>query len=392
MAFWQPGAAAPGLTLDRGSGLDKDVAAPVIDRKRLAHLPIQRQRAALPIYSHKRELLYAVETFRVVIVVGETGSGKTTQLPQYLHEAGWTENGMAVCCTQPRRVAAVSVANRVAEEMGVPIGSTVGYAVRFGEKRSRDGSTKLVFCTEGLLLREMMLDPLLSRYSVVILDEAHERTLHTDLLFGLLRKIMQRRPTLRLIVSSATLDAERFREFFDDVHTKEAAVSTIISVQGRQHPVDVLYSMQPVADYLRGAVDTALTIHRHEPPGDILIFMPGGEEVDAVVRVLKSEAPRTVCPLPLYAALPQATQNAVFAPAPSGCRRVIVATAIAETSITFGGVRFVIDPCLARIPFYDTTTGVESLVTIPASKASAAQVRFSLSRWGGVCPPSVKSD
>eukprot|EP01084_Bolivina_argentea_P225909 381677_1 len=361
--FWASGAPGPSLQLDRSTG-----PSIAVDKGRLAHLPIREQRAALPVASYRLAILHAVETKRCLVVVGETGSGKTTQIPQYLYEAGWTAGGRCVVCTQPRRLAAVSVAERVAQEMGVKVGEEVGYAVRFGEKRSRDPtSTRLLFCTEGMLLREMMLDPLLSRHSVVMLDEAHERTVYTDLLFGLIRKVMRRRPGLRLIVSSACLDAEAFRDFFNF----GPETSTILTVQGRQHSVDVLYSTQPVPNYMTAAVETVIKIHKMESPGDMLVFMPGQEEVDSVVRTLKDEAPRTISAIPLYASLPQSLQSAVFKPPPAGSRKVIVATSIAETSITLCGVCFVIDPCLARMPFFDA--GVQALVTIPASKASTVQ-------------------
>ncbi|KAG5186966.1 P-loop containing nucleoside triphosphate hydrolase protein [Tribonema minus] len=346
MAFWKPGTAGPGFVQERGG----DAEAPVLVDPKLSHLPLSKQRQALPIYQYHRSLLYALETHRTLVIVGETGSGKTTQVPQYLHQAGWTAGGRAVVCTQPRRVAAVTVAARVAQEMGVELGEEVGYAVRFDEKCSKEvGRTALKFVTDGLLIREMMLDPLLSRYSVVMLDEAHERTVHNDILFGLLKKVMRQRSDLRLIVASATLDAEEFRDFFETADKEgDKLTATILSVQGRQHPVDILYLEAPADNYVRAAAEAALSIHETEPPGDILIFMPGAEEIDTV-------------------------QMAVFEPAKPGIRKVIVATNVAETSITLDGVKYVVDPCFVRLPFYDPATGVESLVTTVTSKASATQ-------------------
>jgi ATP-dependent RNA helicase DDX35 len=306
--MWKPGTAAPGIAVERATAAE----APLLVNNRLEHLPLSRQRAALPIYSHHRALLHALETHRTLIIVGETGCGKTTQVPQYLHQAGWTAGGRAVVCTQPRRVAAVTVAARVAEEMGVVLGEEVGYAVRFDEKCSPIvGRTALKFVTDGLLLREMMLDPLLSRYSVVMLDEAHERTVHNDVLFGLLKKVMRRRADLRLIVASATLDAEEFRSFFETAAGAGAKpTATILSVQGRQHPVDILYAEEPISNYVRGAAEAVLSLHSSEPPGDILVFMPGAEEIDTVVGMLResADAGRGLVALPLHSSLPRAAQ------------------------------------------------------------------------------------
>ncbi|CAM9913588.1 unnamed protein product, partial [Laminaria digitata] len=315
------------------------------------------------------------------------------QIPQYLHEAGWTAFNHAVVCTQPRRVAAYTVATRVAEEMGSQLGETVGYAVRFD---SRVGpQTKVKFCTDGMLLREMMMDPLLTAYSVVMLDEAHERTIYNDILFGLLKKIMRKRKELRIIVASATLDAEQFREFFETNRTKSpiANTATILSIQGRQHPVDVLYTEKPVSDYVRAAVDAALSVHSTEPVGDILIFLPGAEEIDAAVEMLREHAPQQsgssgrwgnsttgagggggpLQALPFYSALPLNVQMKVFEPTRHGVRRVVVATTIAETSVTIDGIRYVIDPGFVRLPFYNPAQGFGALLTTLTSKASAKQ-------------------
>ncbi|CAN0108590.1 unnamed protein product, partial [Phaeothamnion confervicola] len=263
-AFWKPGAPAPGIGLDRGSG-----DLPVVDTH-LAALPIFEQRRRLPVSRHRKALLWALERHRAVIVVGETGSGKTTQIPQYLHEAGWTAGGRAVVCTQPRRVAAASVATRVAQETETALGGLVGYSVRFEDRTSPE--TRIKFVTDGTLLREMMRDPLLSRYSVVMLDEAHERTVYNDVLFGLLKKVMRRRKNLRVIVASATLDAEEFRDFFeikphDGTGGRGASgtdvdpTAVILSIQGRQFPVDNLYMEEPAENYIDAAVDAVLAIH-----------------------------------------------------------------------------------------------------------------------------------
>ncbi|CAM9160360.1 unnamed protein product [Choristocarpus tenellus] len=387
MAFWKPGSLGPGL----GGGERGEETVHVIG-KSLAHLPLTAQRKALPIHRHRRSLLYALEKYRTIIIVGETGCGKTTQIPQYLHEAGWTAGNRAVVCTQPRRVAALTVAARVAEEMGARMGEEVGYAVRFDIRAG--ARTKVKFCTDGMLFREMMLDPLLSAYSVVMLDEAHERTIYNDILFGLLKKVMRKRKELRVIVASATLDAEEFLEFFetDRSNNGEGNTATIMSIVGRQHPVDVLYAQKPVSNYIQAAVDTALAIHASEPVGDILIFLPGAEEIDAAVEMLRDQAPQSMGTrqfstrgkggtggggplqvLPLYSALPVKMQMKVFEKSPQGARRVVVATTIAETSVTIDGIRYVVDPGFVRLPFYDPAQGFGTLLTTVTSKASAKQ-------------------
>eukprot|EP00752_Nemacystus_decipiens_P017500 g15688.t1 len=379
--------AAKSIVMGLGDGLDSfdsDVLAGIADGI--------ESRQSLPIYRHRNSLLFAVQKYRATVLVGETGCGKTTQIPQYLYEAGWTAGNRAVVCTQPRRVAAYTVANRVAEEMGSRLGETVGYAVRFD---SRVGpQTKVKFCTDGMLLREMMIDPLLTAYSVVMLDEAHERTIYNDILFGLLKKIMRKREELRIIVASATLDAEQFRDFFETNRSKNATANTatILSIQGRQHPVDVLYTEKPVSNYVRAAVDAALAVHSSEPVGDILIFLPGAEEIDAAVEMLREHAPQPTSSrgfgnstargdgeggplqaLPFYSALPINMQMKVFEPTRQGVRRVVVATTIAETSVTIDGIRYVIDPGFVRLPFYDPAQGFGALLTTLTSKASARQ-------------------
>ncbi|CAM9685796.1 unnamed protein product [Sphacelaria rigidula] len=277
--------------------------------------------------------------------------------------------------------------------MGSRLGEEVGYAVRFDARAGP--RTKLKFCTDGMLLREMMLDPLLSAYSVIMLDEAHERTIYNDILFGLLKKIMRKRKDLRIIVASATLDAEHFRDFFETNRSRDVAANTatILSIQGRQHPVDILYTEKPANNYIQAAVDAALAVHASEPIGDILIFLPGAEEIDDAVEVLRDHAPAaggsgrwgtstakggtgegdSLQVLPFYSALPVNMQMKVFEPTRAGVRRVVVATNIAETSVTIDGIRYVIDSGVTRLPIYDPAKGFGSLVTTLTSKASAKQ-------------------
>ncbi|EST08149.1 Helicase-associated domain protein [Kalmanozyma brasiliensis GHG001] len=330
---------------------------------------IQATRKSLPVYALRQELLDAIDEYQVLIVVGETGSGKTTQLPQFLHEAGYTKNGKKVGCTQPRRVAAMSVAARVAEEMGVRLGRECGYSIRFEDCTSDD--TVIKYMTDGMLLREFLTEPDLSSYSALIIDEAHERTLSTDVLFGLVKDIARFRPDLKLLISSATLDAEKFSEFFDD--------APIFNVPGRRYPVDIHYTPQPEANYLHAAITTVFQIHTTQPRGDILVFLTGQDEIDAAMENLQETsralgnkiAELIVCPI--YANLPSEMQAKIFEPTPEGARKVVLATNIAETSITIDGVVFVIDPGFVKQNSYNPRTGMSSLTVVPCSRASANQ-------------------
>ena len=407
MAFWKPGGKKPeaGLPLsaevDRG-GLGEGGRLLVYNRNESLALAAQRER--LPIFKCRDAILYLVETRATTVLVGQTGCGKTTQVPQYLVEAGWTAGGRMVACTQPRRVAAQTVAARVADEMGVVLGAEVGYAVRF-ENVSTPGVTRVQFCTDGVLLRELMDDPLLTRYSVVMVDEAHERSLATDLLLGLLKKVQRRRPDLRVIIASATIQAEEFRAFFDTRHlapkpalvgAEEAADAPsrepgVISVEGRAHSVLIHYAEKPVADYVKASVETAMEIHRREGPGDVLVFLTGEEEIETAVKMLQEAArddarrlagagggngaggPERFVAHPLYAGLSPAQQMEAFRPAPRYTRKIVVASNVAETSVTIEGVVYVVDCCFVKQKAFDPNRGTESLLTAETSKASANQ-------------------
>lgn len=332
---------------------------------------LQHQRQDLPVWAVQSQLLEKIRTCKTTVVVGETGSGKTTQIPQFLHKAGFGKRGM-IACTQPRRVAAMTVARRVAEEMGCPLGKQVGYSVRFDDMTS--SSTIIKYLTDGMLLREALLDPLLKKYSVVIVDEAHERTVHTDVLFGLLKGVQKRRGSdFRLVVMSATLDSEKFVEYFGCDHAAY--------IEGRQYPVQVHYTAQPEDNYLDGAMTAALQVHLEEGPGDVLVFLTGQEEIDSLEKLMRDKAavlPPSACGLqlmvlPIYAALPPDAQMKVFDRAPEGYRKVILATNIAETSITISGVRYVIDTGLVKARGYNAKLGVDSLQVVPISQAQARQ-------------------
>lgn len=283
--------------------------------------------------------------------------------------------------SQPRRVAATTVAKRVAEEMRCQLGQEVGYSIRFEDVSSL--ATRIKFLTDGLLLREALVDPLLSRYSVIMVDEAHERSLSTDILLGLLKKIRRRRPELRIVVSSATLDAEDFLSFFTDsediLKGDEMGVGRIISIEGRAFPVDIHYLTQPCEDYLRRAVQTVFDIHSSEPDGDILLFLTGREEITSAIELIAERIPTLpqtadkLLPLPLYAGLNVEQQMYVFEPSPEQARKVICSTNIAEASVTIDGIVYVIDSGFVKLRAYNPQTGIETLTATAVSKASAKQ-------------------
>ena len=235
---------------------------------------IQEQREYLPIFSVREELLSVIRENQVTIIVGETGSGKTTQLTQYLYEEGYAKDGL-IGCTQPRRVAASSVAKRVAEEKGVKLGEEVGYSIRFEDVTSK--KTAIKYMTDGILLRESISDPSLENYRVVIMDEAHERSLNTDILFGIMKRVLQRRTDLKLIVTSATMDANRFSEFF--------GYAPIFNIPGRTFHVDTVYLKSPADDYVDAVVNQILTIHLGWDEGDSLVFMTGRCDIECVCDV-----------------------------------------------------------------------------------------------------------
>ncbi|KAH8416000.1 hypothetical protein KR222_006328 [Zaprionus bogoriensis] len=344
-------------------------------------LTLVEQRQSLPIYKLRDDLIKAVTDNQILIVIGETGSGKTTQITQYLGECGFTARGK-IGCTQPRRVAAMSVAKRVAEEYGCRLGQEVGYTIRFEDCTSPE--TVIKYMTDGMLLRECLMEAELKSYSVIMLDEAHERTIHTDVLFGLLKTAVQKRPELKLIVTSATLDAVKFSQYFFE--------APIFTIPGRTFPVEVLYTKEPETDYLDASLITVMQIHLREPPGDILLFLTGQEEIDTACEILyermKSLGPDVpeLIILPVYSALPSEMQTRIFDPAPAGSRKVVIATNIAETSLTIDGIFYVVDPGFVKQKVYNSKTGMDSLVVTPISQAAAKQRAGRAGRTGpGKC-------
>lgn len=347
---------------------------------------IRQQREYLPIFGVREQLMQVIRDHPVVVIVGETGSGKTTQLTQYLLEAGYGAQDHArnpktglIGCTQPRRVAAMSVAKRVADEQQCSLGSQVGYSIRFETVTSSE--TRIQYMTDGVLLRESLNANDLSQYSAIIIDEAHERSLNTDMLFGVLRGLLARpvQPEFKLIVTSATLDAERFSSYFGQ--------APVFTIPGRTFPVDVLYSKHHVEDYVDAAVRQVLTVHlSSDLQGDILVFMTGQDDIEATCHLLEerllelaedakqcgtTQAPLLI--LPMYSQLPADLQSLIFDPPPAGTRKCIVSTNIAETSLTVDGITHVIDTGFSKMKVYNPRLGMDTLSVTPISQASSNQ-------------------
>ncbi|KAI6153097.1 P-loop containing nucleoside triphosphate hydrolase protein [Pisolithus tinctorius] len=374
LTFWKPGTVAPGSSLDRAT---QEEGTLVQSAPAQGSLSIQAQRRSLPIAKHREKLLHCIQQYGVTIVVGQTGSGKTTQLPQYLLESGWASEGNVIACTQPRRVAATSVATRVAQEVGTVLGEEVGYTIRFEDVSDKE-KTRIRYMTDGMLFREILIDPLLTRYSVIMIDEAHERSLYTDLLLGVLKKIRRKRPSLRLIVSSATLDARAFHEYFCSNTSPDEAI--IVSLEGRAYPVEVAYLQEPAPDYVRAAVDVVWNINQqHNASGDVLVFLTGREDIERFLEELSELIPTQrrggteIIPLALHSGLTSEEQLRVFFPAERNTRKVIASTNIAEASVTIDGVKFVVDCGFVKIRTYNPTSLLSSLSTVPVSLASATQ-------------------
>lgn len=330
-------------------------------------------RQTFPVYQNKDEIMKYIRENQVTILIGETGSGKSTQIPQFVLDDLYKEHGKgAIAVTQPRRVAAINLATRVSQEYGCNVGEQVGYSVRFDNSTS--SRTRLKYMTDGMLLRELMMHRDLKEYSVIVIDEAHERTVLTDLILGFLKALSDGpRPDLKIIVMSATLQAEKFSSFFHN--------APILFVEGRKFKVEQYYLGQPCEDVVDSMVRCCCQINQGEQMGDILCFLPGQEEIDKAVAIMnkiaacvaETAAVPLMVALPLYAALPPAQQALVFSPLKGFKRKVVFSTNIAETSVTISGVKFVIDSGLRKVKVWRHQLGLATLLTVPISRASAQQ-------------------
>lgn len=384
----------------------------------------QHEQQQLPIHLVQRQLLSAIDRNESLIVIGETGCGKTTQIPQFIHQFYRNESALMIGITQPRRVAAISVATRVASEMQTEVGDLVGYAVRFEDQTST--KTRIKYMTDGILLREAIGDPLLTKYNILIIDEAHERTVQTDVLFGILKKAQSMRRAkrkaddgndnagengqtiakpspLKLIIMSATMDVDHFSKYFND--------APVYCIAGRTYPIKIFYAEEKESDYVQAALTTIFQIHQEEDEivdevemnggnekgkspkktapaigGDILVFCTGQEEIESMIKTINDLQPhlaqfqtrsgvaKTLTALPLYAALPLQKQQQVFTRQASLCfRRVIIATNIAETSVTIPNIRYVIDTGKVKTRAFSPATGLEVMKVEDIAKAQASQ-------------------
>ncbi|MDX6655262.1 MAG: ATP-dependent helicase HrpA [Solirubrobacteraceae bacterium] len=327
----------------------------------------------LPVSAHREQLLEVLGANQVVVVAGETGSGKTTQLPKLLLELGRGVQG-TIAHTQPRRLAARTVAQRIADELGVPLGGAVGYAVRFSDRSSDETLVRLM--TDGLLLAEIQRDRLLRRYDTIVVDEAHERSLNIDFLLGYLHRLLPQRPDLKLVITSATIDPDRFSRHFGD--------APIVEVSGRTYPVEVRYRAGEAARDQVDAIGDAVGELAREGPGDVLVFLSGEREIRETAEALSGRLGDRVEVLPLYSRLSSADQQRIFKPHRG--RRIVLATNVAETSLTVPGIHYVVDPGTARVSRYSARLKVQRLPIEPISQASAEQRKGRCGRTAaGVC-------
>ncbi|KAG5676843.1 hypothetical protein PVAND_006650 [Polypedilum vanderplanki] len=336
---------------------------------------LDEQRRKLPVFQYRQHIINCIQQHATLILLAETGSGKSTQICQYIYESNLLKNGM-IAITQPRRVAAVTLAQRVTREKNRHLGELVSYAIRFEDTTT--GTTKIKFMTEGILLREAINDKYLKKYDFIILDEAHERTINTDVLFGLVKTVQRDRkfvnlPELKIIIMSATMDVDHFSKYFNNCN--------VLYLPGRTHNVTVKHTKIKQDDYMFAALATLFDIHLKAPPQeDVLIFLTGKDEIESMAQqirtIVKSPDLEGKIPLkvfPLHASLPQKKQMDAFVRSSENQRRVVIATNIAETSLTLPGIKYVIDTGVVKFKSYDPKTGLESLKIHKISQAQAWQ-------------------
>ena len=324
----------------------------------------------LPIYAHKTEILEKLKEDKKIIIWGQTGWGKTTQVPKYIYQSNLHDDKI-IAVTQPRRVAAVTIAQRVAKEIDTKLGNKVGYSIRFDNKVS--SNTRIQYLTDGMLLRDAILDPLLSKYSVIVLDEVHERTINTDVLLSLIKDLQNTtRPDLKIVVMSATIDIPKISQYFE--------IESIVNVEGRTYPVEIYNLDKTEGNYLDNAMISILQTHIDQPEGDILCFLTGQEDIEDLQSLLEEKLELSKDPrhglsqfqvVPLYANLPNHLQLKAFEK--SDVRKVILATNIAETSVTINNIRYIIDWGLCKIKSFQSSTGIDTLQVTAISQNSAIQ-------------------
>jgi ATP-dependent helicase HrpA len=362
----------------RLTGFEKKLRASLRKKeRRQAGIPPITYPEALPITEKKEAIIAAIQKHPVLVISGDTGSGKSTQIPKFCLAAGRGINGM-IGCSQPRRIAATTIARRIAEELGEDIGQSVGHKIRFSDQTHP--ATYIKIMTDGMLLAETHSDPYLNQYDTLIIDEAHERSLNIDFVLGILRNLLKRRKDLKLIITSATIDTEKFSKAFGD--------APIIEVSGRMFPVEVRYQNESLengeATHIDLAIETVHRLQRESPFGDILVFMPTEQDIRDTCDLIEGRGYPGVTALPLFARLSAGEQSKVFS-RPSG-RKIIVATNVAETSITLPGIRYVVDTGLARISRYSPRTRTTALPVVPVSKSSADQRKGRCGRVeNGIC-------
>ena len=363
-------------SMERLRGIQSRIDASTRERRhRQQNPPTLNYNQDLPVTARREEIVETIKKNQVVIISGETGSGKTTQIPKFCVEAGRGTGGL-IAVTQPRRIAAVSVANRLAEELGEEPGHSVGFKIRFHETGDKNGTIRLM--TDGILLAEAQGDPFLSNYDTIIVDEAHERSLNIDFILGILRTLVKKRRDLKVIVTSATIDTEKFSKAFDG--------APIIEVSGRTFPVKMIHRPLETKDdsYVDAAVKALDDLVTQGPYGDVLIFMPTEADIKETCDLIEGRRHKAVSVLPLYARLSASEQKRVFQSALG--RKVIVSTNVAETSITIPGIKYVIDTGIARIPRYSPRTRTTSLPVMEISRSSADQRKGRCGRVAnGIC-------
>ncbi|XP_061390522.1 ATP-dependent RNA helicase DHX33 [Musca vetustissima] len=367
--FKSNGVVGPAVANNKTNGQQQNAAT----SSKPSKMQLEQQRQALPVTGCRKRLIEEIHKSDTLLIMGETGSGKTTQIPQFLLGAGFGKKGV-IAVTQPRRVAAITVAKRVAQEQHCQLGELVGYTVRFEDCTSP--KTRIRFMTDGFLLREALADSLLRNYSVIMLDEAHERTVSTDVLFGVVKEAQRKRRVwnlvpLKVIVTSATMDIDHFGRYF--------GVKGMY-LEGRTHPVRVMHAKESQSDYLHATLVTLFEIHRNTPANhDVLIFLTGQEEIEAMAQQIRQIAKTNLSTIagvrvfPLYAQLPQNKQLECFLPAPANARKIVLATNIAETSVTIPGIRCVIDAGFVKRRIYSPSTGLDVLRVVRISQAQAWQ-------------------